>query len=142
MERGIAVPVSSLDISPGRRPFKNSHGRADINRMIEGDGPIFGEAHTAVGRRVTWQIARVHSIRTAEPHEVMHRCGDKSSARGNAHIDVRVRDEGVAVAIDDLAVDRRGVTKVLLDDSESTSWCPESRAAGGNRGGENNVTIP
>lgn len=139
MERGIAAP---LDISARRYPFKNCDRRADVNRMIKGDRPIFGKAHTAVGRRVTWQITCVHSIRAAEPHEVMHRRGDKFSARGNAHVDVRVRDEGVAVAIDDPAVDRRSVTQVLLDDSESTRRCPESRAASGNRGGESNVTVP
>ena len=104
-----------------RRSAEHRYRSSDIDRVIECNCKLIGHSHTTVRRRITGQIAGVHSIRTMEPHEIRHRRGNKSATARHVHIDVSIGHDRPAVTVDDFAIDTRMMTPLLLDNFERAS---------------------
>jgi len=104
-----------------RRSAEHRYRSSDIDRVIERNCKLIGHSHTTVRRRITGQIAGVHSIRTMEPHEIRHRRGNKSATARHVHIDVSIGHDRPAVTVDDFAIDTRMMTPLLLDNFERAS---------------------
>ena len=89
--------------------------------------------------RIARQISGMHSGGGVETHEITHRSGKKFTARGNGHVGIRIRDNGAAIAIDDLAIERGEMVALLLDDFERTGFSQVSGASTRNLTGENDA---
>ena len=101
-----------------RRSAKYRHRCADFHGVEKRNRAFFGHTHTTVRGRITGQIPGVHSVCAREAHKVAHRRGNKLAAGRNPHVRVGVGDDGVAVGVDDLAIDARIMVSLLLEDFE------------------------
>ncbi len=110
--------TKSIILIRSRRPAEHRDGSADIDRVIERNRKLIGHSHTTVRRRITWQITGVHSIGAVESHEVRHRRWNKLAAARHVHVNVGVGDHRSPIRINDLPVNARMVTPLLLDHFE------------------------
>jgi hypothetical protein len=83
----------------------------------------------------------MHSVRSSEPHEVMHWRWNKFSPGWHRHVRVGVRYDGVPARIDDLAVHARIMSSFLLQNFEGTPFSEMAVTAARNRRGQNDPSI-
>jgi hypothetical protein len=83
----------------------------------------------------------MHSVRSGEPHEVMHWRRDKFSPGWDLHVRVGVRHDGVPARIDDLAVHARIMRSFLLQNFKGTSLGEMPVTAARNRRSKNDPSI-
>ena len=101
-----------------RRPAEHSYGCADVDCIEKRDGILFRQANAAVGGGISGQNSGVHSGRTIEANEIMHRARHKPAAARHPHVGVCIGENGAAVPIFDPTIDRRIMISLLFQDAE------------------------
>src|SRR5207247_8672366 len=100
------------------RAAKYADRGADADRIEKRNCILFRHPHTAMRRGIAGQISSVHSVRSAKPHEIMHRRRDKFSAGWNRHVGIGIGYDRVPSPVNDLAIHTGIMCSLFLDDLE------------------------
>jgi hypothetical protein len=107
-------------VARSRSAAEDIHRRAYLHVVKKRNGVLFWHTNAPMRGRITRQITSVHSICLVKTNEVTHRRGNKLSARRHFHVGVGISDDSVATAIDNLSIQRREMSLLLLDNVEET----------------------
>ena len=74
-----------------------------------------GQPHTAVRRRITGQMTRMHPSGSIESDKVTHRRWNELPAARHRHIHIRITHQRPAARVDDLAIDVRKMIHLFFN---------------------------
>ena len=102
----------------------DDNGSADLHVFKELFGHLMGHAHASVGRRISRQIAGMHTYSIGKTHEIRHRRIEKFRSRRNlVNPDIYVViDRPARGLVLENTVDGRFVLLILFLDPIDTRW--------------------
>src|SRR5689334_2095722 len=110
-----------------RYSIRDRHWSPGLDRPEEVFGHEFRHPDASMRCRITGKISGVHADSANDSHEIRHGCAFELRAwRLLVLLDVDVRDNHIALSIDEIAVFTRDVILVFLDDGIATRWRIES----------------